>query len=185
MLIRKWACRRLIASFEKTRLKMFLVIFLAVSATLSCAPFSKETMSRVDEGLTFDLVRRNPEQYKGKTVLWGGVIIETEIRPDEVQIVILQTALDMRKRPENLDRSEGRFIAKQSGYLDPAIYDRGREITVVGEVTGKEERPLGGIRYLYPVITMDRKVLWEKNVGNVIYFTDSWYREPYVPYMIR
>jgi outer membrane lipoprotein len=62
----------------------------------------------------------------------------------------------------NLDRSEGRFILKQNDFLDPVIYAQGREITVVGEVVGKEDLPLGKIRYDYPVVMAEHCVLWEK-----------------------
>jgi outer membrane lipoprotein len=139
-------------------------------------------MSRVDEGVTLAMVRENPDQYKGKTVLFGGVIVETEVRPQETKILILDTALDRSKRPDNVDVSDGRFIALHRGYLDPAIYAAGREITVVGEVSGKEERPLGAISYRYPVVTIDRLMLWEKR-GNAVYYYygSSWMRDAYPP----
>jgi outer membrane lipoprotein len=159
---------------------LFAAFFLIGLFAASCAPFPREVMSRVDEGVTFAMVRENPDLYRGKTVLWGGVIVETEVRPHETAIVILDTALDRGRRPDNVDVSDGRFIALNRGYLDPAIYGPGREITLVGEVSGKEERPLGAIRYRYPIVTIDRLMLWEKRGAAIYYYYgSSWNRDIY------
>lgn len=180
MMIRKAKGRRAVSA--AIRWKRVLAVVLVALAAASCAPFPREVMQRVDEGALFSLVRENPDRYRGKTVLWGGVIVETEVGPQETRILIVNTALDMRKRPDNVDRSEGRFIAIQKGYLDPAIYARGREITVVGEVSGQEERPLGAISYRYPAVTIERLMLWEKSGSTIIYYYgSSWTRDAYPP----
>jgi len=119
-------------------------------------------MQQVDESVTINDIQKNTEQVKGKKILWGGVIVETENRPNETRIIIMKTALDVQKRPVYLDRSEGRFILQQNDFLDPVIYAQGREITIVGQVVGKEDLPLGKIRYDYPVVTAEDWVLWEK-----------------------
>lgn len=149
---------------ETVPIKMRLggLIMLAAVLCISCAPFSREIMQQVDENVTINDVQKNLEQFKGRKVLWGGVIVETENRSNETRILIMQTALDVEKRPVDKDRSEGRFILKQNDFLDPVIYAQGREITVVGEVVGKEDLPLGKIRYDYPVVMAEHCVLWEK-----------------------
>ena len=45
-------------------------------------------------------------------------------------------------------------------FLDPAIYARDRQITVVGTVSGVEERPVGDVSYRYPVVTAQHVRLW-------------------------
>lgn len=159
-------------------MKHAFIIILAIIVAVSCSPVSKELMRQVDQTLTLKEVRKSADQYKGKTVLWGGIIIETRPRPDETMIIMMQTALDYEKRPMNLDYSEGRFMVKQKGFLDPAIYTEGREITVTGNISGKEELPLGEIQYVYPVITATQLILWEKRYHFPSYY-DPWYWDRY------
>ena len=137
------------------------LLFLAIFA-LSCAPFPKEVMRQVDENLTFMVVQKNPEAYRGKTILWGGVIIETINRPGETLIKVRETELDYEKRPTNMDRSAGRFLAQAQGFLDPAIYAEGREITVAGELAGTKVLPLAQTQYSYPLVLAKEIRLWEK-----------------------
>jgi outer membrane lipoprotein len=139
-----------------------LLFLLAVVFMLSCAPLSKEVMRQVDEALTYPIVHKSPQDFLGKTVLWGGVIVKTTNRQRETILEIRQSELDVGKRPKNLDSSAGRFIVRQAGFLDPVIYKQGREITIAGEVAGKETLPLGGIQYTYPVILAKEIHLWEK-----------------------
>ncbi len=149
-----------------------LVLLLLVS----CAPFSRDLLVRVDKGLTFPEVQGNPGAHKGKTVLWGGVIVETANRPTETSILIRQTGLDAESRPRNKDRSLGRFIALVPGFLDPAIYRAEREITAVGEVLGSQTLPVGGSPYSYPVIGARQIHLWELRPAYSPYY------DPYPPW---
>ena len=139
-----------------------LFFFLAAVLIFSCAPLSKEVMQQVDGTLTYQRVQKNPQDFLGKTVLWGGVIVKTTNRQDETVLEIRQSELDIEERPKNVDSSAGRFIVRQAGFLDPVIYKEGREITVAGEIAGKEVHPLGGIEYPYPVILAKEIHLWEK-----------------------
>ncbi|MBU1209330.1 MAG: Slp family lipoprotein [Proteobacteria bacterium] len=151
---------------------------LAAGLTISCAPISKEVLHRVDKTLTFRDIQKDPGAYAGKTVLWGGVIIETSNRQQETLIKVRQTELDFQQKPTNLDRSLGRFLIRQAGFLDPAIYKEGREITVAGEVTGKEVLPLGNSQYAYPVLWAKEIHLWERRSEyRPIY--PPWYYDPY------
>lgn len=126
-----------------------------------CAPvISRETLKEVDENVRFEQILEDPEAYRGRTVLLGGKIIKTENFSDKTMIVILQHPLGLRKRPTAKDVSKGRFIVSVPGFLDPAIYRTGRTITVVGEVAGKEVRPLDEIEYAYPIIVRREIYLW-------------------------
>jgi outer membrane lipoprotein len=138
-----------------------ILLFLAIFA-FSCAPFPQEVMRQLDANLTYALVRKNPEAYRGKTILWGGVIIETINRPGETLIQVRQAELDYEKRPTNKDRSAGRFLVQSSGFLDPAIYAKGREITVAGELAGTKVLALGETQYTYPLVLAKEIRLWEK-----------------------
>ena len=140
----------------------FLILLLMAGVMVSCAPLSREIMSQVDETLTFQVVQQDPDRHVGKTVLWGGVVADITNKQNETDLKVRQTGLDIEKRPKDLDRSAGRFIVRYTGFLDPAIYQAGREVTVAGEVVGKEVLPLGKIQYSYPVILAKEIHLWEK-----------------------
>ncbi|MCE5265235.1 MAG: Slp family lipoprotein [Deltaproteobacteria bacterium] len=159
-----------------------LLIPILFILTVSCAPFSQQVMQEVKREVPFTDLLKDPDALKGETILLGGVIIETIPRSEDTLIVVRQTELDFRKEPENPDRSAGRFIVRHPGFLDPAIYARNREITVVGTIAGKEERPIGERRYAYPVIDARDLRLWEKRY-DVPYYYDPWYgpwyRDPF------
>ncbi|MBN1614219.1 MAG: Slp family lipoprotein [Deltaproteobacteria bacterium] len=168
--------------------KMTLLLFLFASAFLvigACSPFTRQVMQQVDEMRPFREIGMAPERYLKKTVLWGGVIIETFSKKDETLIMVRQTELDMVKRPTDLDVSSGRFILRTREFLDPDIYAKGREITVVGEIAGMETRPLGEIQYRYPVIQAKKIRLWGKRNDDHFYVLPHYYPHwphPYLQY---
>lgn len=130
------------------------------------AAISPEMLKDVDQSIPFEDILKDAEAFQGKTVLLGGDIIETENFPDKTLIIILQRPLDSEEKPSGEDRSKGRFIVSVPGFLDPAIYGRGRQITVAGTVAGKEVRALDEIEYTYPIIDRRELYLWpmEKTV---------------------
>jgi len=149
------------------------VAVVAVLLMAGCASvISPGVLKDVDQSISFDQLLAQPEAYKGRTVLLGGDIIETQNFPDETVIVVLHRPLGFRKKPEAEGTSKGRFIVSAVGFLDPAIYGRGRKITVAGAVRGKEERALGEVVYAYPVIEKRELHLWpeEESSGVVPWF---------------
>ena len=139
----------------------FPIAMLAIFLFVGCAPvISREVLREADTSISFEQLLREPEVYRGKTLLLGGDVIETQNLPDRTLIVVLQRPLGFRGRPAAGDVSHGRFIISVPGYLDPAIYRRGRKITVAGVAVGKEVRPLGEIDYSYPMLEKRELYLW-------------------------
>ncbi|MBW1732810.1 MAG: Slp family lipoprotein [Deltaproteobacteria bacterium] len=127
----------------------------------ACAKvISPETVKQVNKGITFASLLKNSAAFSGKTVLLGGSIIKTENLADKTLIIMLQRPLDEEMRPMGDDESGGRFIISAPGFLDPAIYREGREITVAGRVAGDLLRTLDKIEYAYPVIDRIELYLW-------------------------
>lgn len=139
----------------------FSILFLCLG---SCFPFSLELRQQIDPNLTFAHIKKDPTVYKSQKVLLGGVIIEVKNKPEETILIIRQAELDLAKRPKNLDQTAGRFMVKYKGFLDPDIYYNGREITVIGEIEGKEALPLGEIFYAYAIIIAQEIKLWPKRI---------------------
>lgn len=162
-------------------MKKILILLAAAVWIFSCAPFSKNILDRVDRDLAFGDVQKDPEAYRGRTVLWGGVIVETLNRPQETLIKVRLTELDLDARPQNTDRSPGRFLVQYAGFLDPAIYREGREISVAGEITGREVLPLGTLHYVYPVVAAKEIRLWEILDPRRPYY-HPYYYDPFYPW---
>jgi outer membrane lipoprotein len=136
---------------------------LLIGALLSvsgCAVMSKELRGEAEKELTFTEVFKDPELHKGKVVIWGGMIVDSKNTKDGTLLEVLQKPLDMVGEPRDVDQSGGRFIALYDGFLDVAIYTKGREVTVGGVVQGKRVMPLGEIQYAYPLISVREIYLW-------------------------
>jgi len=142
--------------------KKVLLLFLFSGWLISCSPFSREITRQFEENHSLREIQKNPQLHIGKKVLWGGVILETKNKKGETLLEVIQTELDIQKRPVNLDHSSGRFLVLQAGFLDPAIYQKGREITVAGEIVGQEVFPLGETQYTYPILAAQEIHLWDK-----------------------
>jgi len=149
-----------------------------------CAPvFPREVMRTVDTQVTAEELRRDPIAYKGRRVLVGGEILSTQPRPGQTEIELLARRLRSDDFPERSDRSPGRLLLRSPDFLDPAVYAAGRRITVVGEVTGAEDRKIGELPYRYPIIAVERSHLWPKQelAGPAYHPWAAWpyYYDPY------
>jgi|SRR3989338_3076758 len=142
------------------------VYLLLLTSLTSCAPIiSPGVLKTVDQAITFEQILTNPDAYKNKTVLLGGTIIKTTNLQDKTLIEVVQQPLNRRNMPKNHEASKGRFIILFKEFKDPAIFSQGRLITVAGEVTGSQQRPLGETNYNYPVIYPKEYHLWKPYGG--------------------
>jgi outer membrane lipoprotein len=147
-------------------MKKYLNLFLSsmILFLLSgCAyVISKEVRREVTRDLSLREVIKNPTFYKGKVVLWGGVIIESKNLTEGTRVTVLQKNLNRWGRPKESDESQGRFIVLYPGYLDTAIYRKDREITVAGEIIGQKVLPIDQIEYTYPLLSSREIHLWRE-----------------------
>ncbi|MGD0918305.1 MAG: Slp family lipoprotein [Thermodesulfobacteriota bacterium] len=143
----------------------FLFFLLSV-LVLSCAPaISPKLMAKVDSSLTFGKVLQDPDACKGKTVLWGGKVIQVLPQDETTFIEILQMPLGWRGKPEEAYASEGKFLISITESLDFSQFDRGKKITVAGEIQGTAQQEkiesLSEGDYRYPVISTEEIHLWK------------------------
>jgi outer membrane lipoprotein len=141
-----------------------VLVAAAVQFAAGCAtaPFPEALTRSVNRSLTLAQIRADPRAQLGAHVILGGDILATTPKAGETEIEVLSRPLNRGDAPERSDSSSGRFLVRTAEFLDPAIYARGRRITVLGTVAGSEERPVGELRYAYPVITAERIKLWPK-----------------------
>jgi outer membrane lipoprotein len=154
---------------------------LAILVGGCATAFPESVMQTVDTRITADELVRQPAAVKGARVILGGDILTVQPRPGLTEIELLTRRLRGDDSPERSDQSPGRVLLHSPEFLDPAVYAPGRRITIVGDVTGVEERKIGEVPYRYPVITADRIRLWPKDVVvGPAYYPYPWgYYGPY------
>lgn len=97
----------------------------------------------------------------GATVRWGGRIVQVEPRENQTCFEMLSTGLNGNGRPYwRTDNVGGRFIACRTGFYDPALFEKNREVTFTGRITGYDVRKVGGYDYRFPHVEADVVYLW-------------------------
>ena len=145
---------------------------LAVLFLLSaCASTPEFDTSGVDRSLTPQSVIAEADINRGKVALWGGTILDTRNQEDATVIEVLAYPLDGSYEPLLESKPLGRFIIRHPGFLEPTSYAQGRQLTVVGRISGSESGKVGDTSYTYPVIHDSQLHLWpqagERSRSNV------------------
>lgn len=113
-------------------------------------------------------------------VRWGGTITRVLNRADGVTVVeIVSRPLYSGGRPKHDDRSDGRFLAEVSEFLDPEIVVAGRDMTVVGTLAGRRTGTIGEAEYVFPVVTVQNYKYWKQVVELPPYHFPHWNHYPY------
>jgi outer membrane lipoprotein len=141
-------------------IKISSLFFFLLTA---CASTPEFDTTKVDRSLTPRNVISQPGVSKGKVVLWGGTILDTRNLKDNTQIEILAYPLDSSYRPLLESKPLGRFIIKHVGYLESTIYAQGRQLTVVGVVSGSQSGKVGESIYEFPLIIDQQIHLWSES----------------------
>ena len=161
-IIKERAVRREVVAVTHRKFPVFLLGGLILLLMSGCAyPISKEWRQQAQKDLSFLTVIQDPDAYIGDIVIWGGLIIKTVNSSEATEILILENPIGSRESPDTRT-TYGQFIAKGSTFLDPTIYQRGRMITVAGEIIGKRAGSLGAIQISYPVVRIKELYLWER-----------------------
>jgi len=138
-----------------------IIAALVVAGCLGCSGISNQAREQVTYSGSFAQLQANPDQYAGATALLGGKIIQTTpLEKGSTELVVLQLPLGSSDRPQSDDQSQGRFIVRATEFLDPALYASGTLITVVGRMTGSQERTIGEMLYRYPVLSLVEIKRW-------------------------
>ena len=121
----------------------------------------------------------------GNRIRWGGEIIKTEPGPQETCFYLLSRPLDSQARPVRGSDGEnqGRFVACRTGFYDPEVFTRGRELTITGTLHGTVSQKVGDYDYAYPRVEADVVYLWPKRVVNYGYpgYYDPFWGGPWGP----
>ena len=149
---------------------LMVSLVLAACATTSDSP-------PPDQTIPFAQIKSAPESFKGQPVVLGGQVLTAKRLKDGTRIEVLQLPLTDSHAPvADLTQSQGRFIAIQREFLDPATIPHGTHLTVTGEVTGSITLPLDETEYTYPVIEVKNVTVWPSMADA------SYYQAPPYPY---
>jgi len=143
------------------RVTLFLIFLLFGTILSGCSHvISQSALEAVDPLVDYAHIKADPNAYIGKTVLLGGLLVDTRVTREGTDLEVLLFNLDRWGRPLEVDTMGGRFIARTERYLDPELFRPGGQITMTGTVAGEEVRPLKGVDYHYPVFTVGELHLW-------------------------
>lgn len=138
-----------------------LLLALMVMAAGCAHPISDESMKLADPSVSVRQLRENPDAYKGRTILAGGVIARVTNESTGGEIEVVQFPLKGRELPDNSAMSEGRFIAIADHFVDPVVFQPGMLVTLVGDVKGEKTKELQNVTYRYPVVSVREMHLWQ------------------------
>lgn len=142
--------------------KPWLVVMLVLVTACTTQRVIPDTLEPlVDRAVTFRDVMDVPESHLGKIVVFGGEVLKAKRLKEGTQIELLQLPLDKQERPI-LDRqqSQGRFLAIQQEFLDPATIVAGTKMTIVGELSKTKVEHLDDVEYRYPVLIVKHMHTW-------------------------
>jgi outer membrane lipoprotein len=135
------------------------VLIAALAASLAaCATAPQPLQGQFTPVTPREAVERDST---GAVVRWGGRIVEVEPQPNRTCFQMISTRLDVSGRPYwASDDVGGRFIACRTGFYDPAVFEKNREVTFTGRVEGYDTRRIGQYDYRLPRIAADVVYLW-------------------------
>ncbi len=101
-----------------------------------------------------------PTLQNGARVRWAGLL--HQVRNERMQTCLIIVALAQKPsgKPRLASEPQGRFEACVNRFLDPAVYTRGRAITVTGTLEAIKEETVGEYPLQVPVVRMDQHLLW-------------------------
>lgn len=141
---------------------LLIGILLSSSGCTSGPDVVPETFkATIDPSVTFMDILNDPTRHQGAVVLLGGEVLSAKRLTQGTRVEILQLPLNGSEEPVH-DRtaSQGRFLAFEPAFLDPATLPPNTRVTLVGEVTGVTTANLDEMEYRYPTVTIQHLHVW-------------------------
>jgi len=141
--------------------KIVFAVILSFILSGCTSVLSNRVVQEADDKILFQDLQKQPDRYRGAVVILGGQIVEAVVKESETWVQVLQLPLGAQHRPDNRAGSQGRFIVICKRFADPLIYEKGRKITVAGEVQGGMTLMLNNAAYKFPVLLERETYLWK------------------------
>ncbi len=156
-------------------MKRFLLLML-IFLTSACAPvLTEEIMNISSTEVPLSKIVQDPDFYKGKSFVLGGLIVKTEFSEEGSVLEAGYVPVDKRGHFKTLKPSNARFLAllpKAKGIIEPLLYKQGREVTLAGKFSEIRKDKIEKMEYDYPVFVIDEIYLWDEK-------TEERYINPY------
>jgi outer membrane lipoprotein len=143
-----------------------MLVLLSACASYQVVP--DHLKDRIEKDLSFEEVEADPDSYEGRTVIWGGKVLDVMQKAGTTRVEILQVPLDRVFRPLDAPTaSRGRFMAVDANrdMKDPAALRQDTLVTVIGEIRGRMKAALDEAAYDYPTVVIRDMTAWEKEPG--------------------
>lgn len=158
-------------------LGVLMILMLLCSCSVISRPMKKEAGAKID----FNQLVKYTDGYLGQTIILGGYVIEVKNNEETTLITVLQAPLDVSDSPLSRDKSQGRFIVSVDGFLDPAVYEKDRSITVAGIVQPSIHRNIGTKQVKY--ITIKSREIFLHAKKTLVYDDRFYWNRPYDNYL--
>lgn len=151
------------------------MLFAVVIVFGGCASTTPKLIRATPPGnLQLSEVRKDFSAHQDSQVRWGGSIISVANEEDETIVYVLDRSLGKFGRPKRDSGSSGRFAFHRKEFLDPALYEKGSDITVFGRLVAEQDEKIGNKTVKIPVVDAEVTHLWPDNSN-----ADCGYRYPY------
>src|SRR4030042_2467867 len=127
---------------------------LLALALAGCGPaISTNILRQAEEPVSFAALKSKPEQYRGKTIVLGGEVMQVQAQDGKSLLWVRQKELDPQLRPVDAPVDGGTFLVESGNWLSPDSYVPKRKVTVAGEVLGQRDG--------FPLLQARQIHLWE------------------------
>ena len=171
----------------RDKLLQALGIFSIAVILTACATSAdqRETEDSAASTPQFSQIKATPDSFKGQALVLGGQVLSARRLKDGTRLEVLQLPLNSAQQPAlDLMKSQGRFVAIQREFLDPATVPQGTFLTITGELTGSMTLPLDETDYVYPLIEIKSFRTWlpSQDSDQFRYRPYSYYSPFWYPY---
>jgi outer membrane lipoprotein len=147
------------------------ILLVSLLMLQACAhPISQNLRQQADPALTFAELLENADGHRGEVVVLGGTIVATRNLASGTEIEVVEKELSSYGEPSLSDDSRGRFIFVHPGYLESALFSKGRSVTGAGKVLGSRLGKVGEREYRFPLIAIEEIKLWEEYTQYPYYY---------------
>jgi outer membrane lipoprotein len=153
--------------------KKFVVVALSLMIMAGCASYPEPVRIADNVALTsFDNAMQQNVDFG--TARWSGVIAEVSNKASQTRLEVVYFPSSENGRPKVSDQTQGRFVAYIKGFLDPMVYQPGKSVTVLGDLTRAEMGKVDEYDYRYPVIKDAKVYLWPKLEESRVEVIEAW-----------
>lgn len=146
---------------------LMIVVVLGMGAMGGCASspleISETLENQLNPNLTFSQLLQDPQAHQGKMLVLGGEVLSAKRLPEGTQLEVLHLPLDKSRQPvATRTSSQGRFLAIEKNFLDPAMFPSNTHVTIVGKVTEPTPSKLDEMDYQYPTVVIRHLHVWKE-----------------------